>query len=100
MRATRLERRKRRRTGKKTKRYEIYVIEKDSPKRRSIQEFTFSLSYNQNNNSRGKTERNLSWRQASASQYITQATGDADSSLSIKIPPSPISVMKEGHIGG
>ena len=29
MRATRLERRKRRRTGKKTKRYEIYVIEKD-----------------------------------------------------------------------
>ena len=51
MRATRLERR--RRTGKKTKRYEIYVIEKDSPKRRSIQEFTFSLSYNQNNNSRG-----------------------------------------------
>ena len=89
MAATRLERR----TGKKTKRYEIYVIEKDSPKRRSIQAFTFSLQFTTRITLEA-TELVLE------TQYITQATGDADSSLSIKIPPSPISVMKEGHIGG
>ena len=54
MRATRLERRKRRRTGKKTKRYEIYVIEKDILNVVPSRNLHFHyLTYNQNNNSRG-----------------------------------------------